>query len=120
MGLLGKTKKTKQKNEGAQAVADQPFEPTAEADQDDLFEAVIQVDDPAAEDQPAVQEEKKEEEDDPFAGGLMDIFTDDFDTGNDLAALADYLEDVDMESLLLQARDVAARLRAMNEAARPS
>lgn len=58
------------------------------------------------------QDEKPQDDDDPLAGELMDIFTDEEEAGeNDLSALSDYLEDIDMESLLMQAREVVNRFR---------
>lgn len=63
------------------------------------------------------EEEKKEDDDDPLGGGLMDIFAEEAESSGEMDALTDYLEDIDMESLLLQANDIVDRFRSLRQGA---
>lgn len=96
---------------GPDGEADEVSVSNEEGSEDTIFDigSLSSEDDSDGEEQ---QNEKPQDDDDPLAGGLMDIFTDEEAVGeNDLSALSDYLEDIDMESLLMQAREVVNRFR---------
>ena len=59
-------------------------------------------------------EANKESEDDPFGGALMDIFSEAEESDSDLGPLLEYLEDIEMASLLVQAKELVRRFKASN------
>ena len=63
--------------------------------------------------------EEPDEEDD-VSDSLMDIFASEDEEDSDLAALTFGLEDVDIHSLLAEAKNVASRLRALVESQKQS
>jgi hypothetical protein len=130
MGLLGKLKKKSNNEDKSKSVQLESESDTDVVDDDtegengeftlelddsivdESLEDVLKLDSSDDESGEAEAPAAKKD-DDAFSDDLMDIFEDDAETGPDLEALSDYLEDIDMESLLAQAQHVSARLRGL-------
>ena len=132
MKLLGKKKKGKD-NDSAQNEESAPLEDnlssgdnkeTSGNEEEDLLSQYASVDQALQEDEP----EKKDafdgisgdnKDDGDISSELMDIFTsEEAEGGTDLGALEDILEDIDIHSLIEEAKNVEARLRNLVQAAR--
>lgn len=59
------------------------------------------------------EEKPSSSDDDPLGGDLLSIFTDEEEAGEDLSVLTKDLEDIDINELLAELQNVAARLRAI-------
>ena len=136
MKLLGKKKKDKdssQNEESAplednlssgdnkEASGNEPFD-SAQDREEDLLSQYASADQALQEDEPEQKDaldgiSGDNKDDDDVSSELMDIFTsEDVEGGTDLGALADILEDIDIHSLVEEAKNVEARLRNLVQA----
>ena len=131
MKLLGKKKKDK---DSAQNEESAPLDPdrsggdnesTPGNEEEDILSQYASADQALQEDEPEEKDALDEaladskDDDDDVSGELMDIFTsEEAEGGKDLGVLIDILEDIDIHSLVEEAKNVETRLRNLVQATR--
>ena len=133
MNFLGKKKK-KEDKDSAQNVESAPLEPdlsggdnekTAGTEESDILsqyasgdQALQTDDDKSGGMDPEASGGSSSDGDDDVGSELMDIFTsEEAEGGIDVGAMADILEDIDIHSLIEEAKNVETRLRKLVQAA---
>ena len=105
---------------GEKALLDQytgGLNPTAPSDDEESADEDTTIKEALVEEAEEAEEAEESDEDD-VSDSLMDIFASEEEEDTDLSALTQGLEDVDIQSLLAEAKNVASRLRTLVESQR--